>query len=165
MRQTGVTVVVIAAAGVLGLAAWGGAKEWPDRGLSTTADSARQRCSEAMLRGSYGIQIQGTRPSSPGGPTETVVGLAMRRYDGKGTFTQVGNLKGSISGWVPDVESFGTYEVSSNCTGVAFLEPAPGVVIQERIVITDRGNVLYSASMAPPPVMVNAVQRRVHTHE
>jgi hypothetical protein len=25
----------------------------------------------------------------------------MRRYDGKGTFTQVGNLKASTSGWVP----------------------------------------------------------------
>lgn len=164
MRRTGWIVVVLAAAGVVAVAGAGGANEWPNA-PGESAERSGHRCNLGTLRGSYGIQIQGTRPSSPGGPTETVVGLVMRRYDGKGAFTQVGNLKGSISGWVPDVESFGTYEVSSNCTAAAFLEPAPGVLIEERLVIVDGGNVLYSAPMLPPPVMLSAIQRRVTSRQ
>jgi hypothetical protein len=162
MRRTGWIVVVIAAAGVLA-AAGGSANQWPDDGLLEGKAPSRQGCTEATLRGSYGIQIQGTRPSSPGGATESVVGVVMRHYDGNGGFTQVGNLKGSISGWTPDVAGFGTYEVSPDCTAAAFLEPAPGVLVEERIVIVDGGNVLYSAPMFPPPVMLSAVQRRVHS--
>ena len=74
-----------------------------------------------------------------------------------------GTPKRSISGWAPDVASSGTYEVNSDCTAAAFLEPAPGILVEERIVITERGNVLYSAPMFPPPVMLSAVQRRVHS--
>lgn len=162
MRRTGWIVLAIAAAAVLVVAGGGAANEWPEWEGAAGAGPARQGCSEATLRGSYGIQIQGTRPSSPGGPVETVVGVVMRHYDGSGVFTQIGNIKGSISGWTPDVSSSGTYEVYPDCTAAAFLAPAPGVLIEERMVITERGNVLYSAPMFPPPVMLSAVQRRVH---
>src|SRR5688572_27230231 len=63
-------------------------------------------CSEATVRGDYGIQIQGTRPA-PGGLTESVVGVVHRTYDGQGTFTQVSNVKGSITGTVADSQGFG----------------------------------------------------------
>ena len=42
-------------------------------------------CSEATVRGDYGIQIQGTRPA-PGGLTEAVIGIVLRTYDGEGNF-------------------------------------------------------------------------------
>src|SRR3954469_9913485 len=74
-------------------------------------------CSEATVRGDYGIQIQGTRPA-PGGLTESVIGIVLRTYDGRGSFDQVSNLKGSITGTNPDSQSFGTYEVSPDCTGI-----------------------------------------------
>src|SRR4249920_1925898 len=73
-------------------------------------------CSEATIRGDYGIQIQGTRPA-PGGLTESVVGVVLRNYDGRGNISQIDNVKGSVTGIVPDRQGFGTYEVSPDCTG------------------------------------------------
>ena len=80
--------------------------------VRTTSAGGRKPCNEATVRGDYGIQIQGTRPAPgvPGGPIESVIGIVHRTYDGRGNFTQVSNLKGSITGTNPDSESFGTYE-------------------------------------------------------
>ena len=47
--------------------------------------AAGKSCSEATVRGDYGIQIQGTRPA-PGGLTESVIGIVFRTYDGHGNF-------------------------------------------------------------------------------
>jgi hypothetical protein len=55
--------------------------------------------------------------AAPGGLTESVIGIVFRTYDGQGTFTQVSNLKGSITGTNPDAEGFGTYEVNPDRTG------------------------------------------------
>jgi hypothetical protein len=71
-------------------------------------DRGERPCSEATLRGDYGIQLQGTRPA-PGGLTESVIGLALLTDDGRGNFVGVDNVKGSITGIVPDLRSFGTY--------------------------------------------------------
>ena len=119
------------------------------------------RCSDRTLKGTYGIQLQGTRPSSPGGPIESVVGVVIRTYDGRGAFTQIDNVKGSISGTVPDREGNGTYEVNSDCTATTHIEPGPGIMIEERLVIVDGGREVFSATMQPPPVMVTAVHRRI----
>src|SRR5688572_13033060 len=81
-----------------------------------------RRCSEGTVRGDYGIQIQGTRPA-PGGLTEAVIGIVLRTYDGEGNFSQVSNLKGSITGTNPDSQSFGTYEVNDDCSGSIRAEP------------------------------------------
>jgi hypothetical protein len=123
----------------------------------------RRQCSVATLRGDYGIQIQGTRPSGPGGPIESVVGVAIRTYDGNGSFEQIDNVHGSISGTVPDRPGFGTYVVNANCTGVAYLQlPGPPFAIEERLVIVDNGLELSSATMNPPPVMVTGVHHKIH---
>jgi hypothetical protein len=122
-----------------------------------------RKCSVATLRGDYGIQIQGTRPSGPGGPMESVVGVVIRTYDGKGTFEQTDNVHGSISGTVPDRPGFGTYVVNADCTGVAYLQlPGPPFAIEERLVIVDNGLELSSATMNPPPVMVTGVHHKIH---
>jgi hypothetical protein len=137
----------------------------PDQGQRGWQSDSRSRptgCSDRTLRGTYGIQITGTRPSSPGGPIETVIGVVIRTYDGHGAFTQIDNVKGSMSGIVPDRPGFGTYEVAADCTAVVHLEPGPGILIEERIVIVDDAREIFGGSIAPGAVMVTAVQKRIH---
>ena len=118
-------------------------------------------CSEATVRGDYGIQIQGTRPA-PGGLTEGVIGIVHRTYDGQGNFTQDSNLKGSITGTNPDSQSVGTYEVNADCTGVIRAQPLPGITIEERLVIVDDGREIRAAVMAPTAVVITSVHQRIH---
>jgi hypothetical protein len=119
-----------------------------------------KQCSEATVRGDYGIQIQGTRPA-PGG-IESVIGVVLRNYDGRGNFSQVSNVKG-LTGTVPDSPSSGTYEVNADCTGVVrFLAPN-GVVVEERLVIVDDGREIRTAVMVPTAVVITGVQQRLHS--
>jgi hypothetical protein len=121
-------------------------------------------CSEATVRGDYGIQIQGTRPAPgvPGGPIESVIGIVHRTYDGQGNFTQVSNLKGSIAGANPDSQGFGTYEVNDDCTGVIrFLAPS-GALVEERLVVVDNGREIRAAVMVPTAVVITSVHQRIH---
>jgi hypothetical protein len=118
-------------------------------------------CSEATVRGDYGIQIQGTRPA-PGGLTESVVGVVHRTYDGQGNFDQVSNVKGSITGTVADSQGFGTYEVNPDCTGIIRFQPGPGILIEERLVIVDNGREIRAAVMVPTAVVITSVHQRVH---
>jgi hypothetical protein len=122
---------------------------------------AHRDCTNRTLRGSYGIQMQGTRPSAPGGPLETVIGVVMRTYDGYGGFTQTDNVKGSISGIVLDREGFGTYDVAADCTAVVQLQPGPGILIEERMVIVDGADRLLSGTVSLGPVMVTAIHERI----
>ena len=122
-----------------------------------------KQCSEDTVRGDYGIQIQGTRPA-PGGLTEAVIGVVLRTYDGAGNFSQVSNLKGSITGPNPDSRSTGTYQVNDDCSGVIRAEPLPGVVIEERMVIVDGGREIRAVVMTPTPVVITSVHQRVHQH-
>lgn len=121
-----------------------------------------KQCSVATLRGDYGVQVQGTRPA-PGGLTESVIGVVLRSYNGDGSFTQVDNVKGSITGTVPDRPGFGTYEVNPDCTGIVRFQPGPGIFIEERLVIVDDGREIRTAVMVPAGVMVSGVHLRVHT--
>jgi hypothetical protein len=90
-----------------------------------------------------------------------VIGVVIRTYDGAGQFTQIDNVRGSISGSVPDRPGFGTYEVNANCSAVVHLEPGPGIVIEEHLVIVDDGNEIRSATIQPLPVLITAVHRKV----
>jgi len=119
------------------------------------------RCSAATIRGDYGIQIQGTRPA-PGGLTESVTGVVLRNYDGRGNISQIDNVKGSITGIVPDRQGFGTYEVNPDCTGIIRAQPLPGVVIEERLVIVDEGREIRAAVMTPTAVVITSVHQRIH---
>jgi hypothetical protein len=118
-------------------------------------------CSEATVRGDYGIQIQGTRPA-PGGLAESVIGVVFRTYDGQGSFSQVSNVKGSITGTVPDSQGFGTYEVNSDCTGRIRFQPGPGILIEERLVIVDNGREIRAAVMVPTAVAITSVHQQIH---
>ena len=108
MRRTAwvVTAAVTAAVVV------GGARIMDADGQENSDRGRGKQCSEATVRGDYGIQIQGTRPA-PGGLIESVIGIVLRNYDGHGSFSQVSNVKGSLTGTVPDSQGFGTYEVNA----------------------------------------------------
>ena len=45
---------------------------------------------------------------------------------------------------------------------VVHFQPAPGIVIEERLVIVDDGREVRSATVLPLPVMATGVGRRVH---
>lgn len=127
-------------------------------------DPGRKRgCDLATIKGTYGIQMSGTRPSTPGGPLETVIGVVIRRYDGMGQLEQIDNIKGSITGWVEDRPGSGTYTVDENCSGVAIFMPGPNILLEERFVIVNDGDEIRSMTSVPPPVMVTTVQKRTDT--
>jgi hypothetical protein len=141
----------------------GGARIMSANGQENNEHGQGKQCSEATVGGDYGIQIQGTRPA-PGGLIESVIGVVLRNYDGHGSFSQVSNVKGSITGTVPDSPGFGTYEVNADCTGIVRFQAAPGVVIEERLVVVDNGREIRTAVMVPAPVMITGVHQRIHSH-
>ena len=142
--------------------AMGGAQLVGANGKDNDDHGAGRPCSEATIRGDYGIQLQGTGPA-PGGLTESVIGVVHRTYDGRGNIEQVDNVKGSITGIVPDRPGFGTYQVNPDCTGSARFEPGPGIVIQERLVIVDNGREIRSMVQSPASRMITGVHQRIHT--
>ena len=129
-------------------------------------DWFRHGCSEATLRGGYGIQIQGTRLApapAPPGTVETVIGVILREYDGRGGFTQINNEKGSVNGLGPiDRPGFGTYQVNEDCSGSHELQiPGVPVVVTDRFVIVDHGREVRHFVVSPAPVMVTGVSRKI----
>ena len=124
-------------------------------------DKSGKSCSDATIHGTYGIQFQGTRLAPPTGPIEAVIGVVVRHYDGHGVVTQVDNVKGAISGYVPDRVGSGTYHVNYDCSVVVDFQPAPGIFIQERLVIVDNGHELRGISILPPTLMVTSVQLKM----
>jgi hypothetical protein len=163
MRRMGWAGVALAAAAAL----VAGGRGWSsDRNDEREGEARGRECSERTLRGAYGIQMQGTRPSGPPpAPLESLNGVVLRVYDGQGAFTQVDNVKGSITGIVPDRAGAGTYEVNADCSGVTHFSPGPGIPpIEERLVIVDGGEQVFSMVSSPAPVMVTTVQKKVRAH-
>jgi hypothetical protein len=120
-------------------------------------------CTDGTIRGTYGIQMQGTGPVPPPiGGTQTLIGVVRRTYDGMGNFTQIDNIHGSVTGWVPDRPGSGTYQVNPDCTFTTQFVPGPGApVIEERGVIVELGNELHSATVTPTESMVSAHSQRI----
>jgi hypothetical protein len=90
-----------------------------------------------------------------------VIGVVLRIYDGAGQFTQVDNIKGSVTGIAPDRPGFGTYEVNEDCTAVTHFQPGPGISLEERMVIVAGGDEVLSIVSSPVPVMMSGRQTRV----
>lgn len=158
-RTSRVALAVIGVAVLLGTQGFGARSE-------NEGNQFSRGCSEATLRGAYGIQIQGTRPAAPPAPAgsiESVIGVIVRHYDGRGGFTQVNNEKGSIGGNGPvDREGFGTYQVNEDCSGSHELQiPGVPVLITDRFVIVDYGREVRHFVVSPVPVMVTGVSRRM----
>ena len=158
-RQSRAALAVVGVAVLLGTQGFGARAE-------NEGNQFSRGCSEATLRGAYGVQIQGTRPAAapaPAGTIETVIGVIVRHYDGRGGFTQVNNEKGSVSGLGPvDREGFGTYQVNEDCSGSHALQiPGVPVTITDRFVIVDLGREVRNFVVSPAPVMVTGVSRKM----
>ena len=158
MRRTGWTAVVLATVAVLA----SGTRIFAADDQENEGGPPPHECSAATIRGNYGIQIQGTRPA-PGGVIESVIGVVLRNYDGAGNITQVDNVKGSVTGIVPDRFGTGTYEVNADCTGVSRFMPGPGILLEERMVIVDGGREIRTMVLAPAGVMITGVHQRIDT--
>jgi len=125
-------------------------------------NGAQTTCSNATLDGDFGFIITGTRLSHPGGPMESVVGVAMTHFDGSGNLTQTDNIHGSVSGFAaPDRKGTGTYTINADCTGTMTLvnEGTPPLTL--RIVVVDNANEVRTAVVSPLMALVTSVGRRV----
>ena len=131
-------------------------------------------CTNATLDGGYGFIVTGTRPSAPGGPVETVVGVAMTHFDGNGNLTQTDNIHGSITGLAaPNRQGSGSYTVNPDCTGTMKISNPGSPTLTLAIVVVNDGNEVRAAVVDPtasvssgttaPQVMVTSNGRRVVT--
>ena len=163
MGRTGYAIALV---GAVALAASSAA---PRAGERHEYDRFRRGCSEATLRGAYGIQWVGSRPARvpPNTPPvlETFTGIAIRTFDGEGNFTQVSNVKGAVTGIEPEnIESVGTYQVNEDCSGTTSSQFVPGgPIVVTRFVIVDNGDEVLSSVMEPLAIINAGVMRRIHT--
>src|SRR5437016_1131051 len=75
------------------------------------------KCTTETLKGAYGVLLTGTNLAAvvaPGragfvGQLQQAIGTDIIVFDGKGNFTQVDNVKGTVSGLSPDRPGSGTY--------------------------------------------------------
>jgi hypothetical protein len=130
---------------------------------------AQTLCTAATLKGNYGVQIVGTRPApsvlsgiqaTPGTP-EQVIGVVIQTFDGAGGFTQIDNVKGSLSGITASRPGAGTYSVNSDCTGTFTVNIAGAPPIVNQFVIVDNGQGFLTAVTSPQAVLVTAVGRKI----
>lgn len=138
--------------------------------LPLDAHAQERECSNATLKGDYGALIRGTRTVViPGNPpvSESFVGIALRRFDGKGGFTEVAaSQHGAVTGAFPTLATggpsgTGTYQVNANCTGTSKLEiPAANLTIVSDFVIVDNGKKINEIVTSPAANVVTAVYTR-----
>ncbi len=99
-----------------------------------------RECSNQSLRGDYAFEIEGTIVAGP--VTGLLRGLAMTRFDGEGSLSQVdfATLNGApmFPDWRPVT---GTYEVNADCTGrMELVPPPPAPSFRLRLVVFDGGD-------------------------
>ena len=139
-------------------------------GIAESAPRADQTCGNETLQGSYGLLISGSRlaPSIPVGQPgyvgqfEQVVGSVIQIFDGKGNFTQVDNVKGTLSGITPDRPGKGTYTVNPDCSSIQTVSPIPGVFIVSKGVVVDGGKEFRQFTVTPDTSNITAIGRKVN---
>jgi hypothetical protein len=121
--------------------------------ITPTADPV---CNNETLKGAFGLAIGGTRPApfvAPGGPGyvgqfEHVLGTVIQIFDGKGNFTQVDNVKGTIAGIIPDRPGEGACTVNPDCSVTQVVSPPGQAQIVSKGVIVDGGKSSVKARSA-----------------
>ena len=126
--------------------------------LTAQGESDGRVCSNATLRGNYGLLASGTRALPPGGVTERFIALALWTFHGNGTFTQQpgGVLKGETTGVNPNPgEIGGTYFIEANCTGRLLLHiPDLPFPIEYGFVAVDNAKEVMAIVMSPASNLV-----------
>ena len=138
-------------------------------GTTESAPTADQPCGNETLKGAYGLQSSGTRPApfvAPGGPGfvgqfEQIIGIVIQVFDGEGNFTQVDNIKGSISGIIPDRAGRGTYTVSPDCSLTQVVRPPGQEPILTKGVIVDGGKEFRQNTITPAAFLITTVGRQI----
>lgn len=147
-------LVPVSAAGVLA-ALLGVAVPRP---VSAHDDDQNAPCTNASLRGDYGILVSGVRGTPAG--VESFVGTAFHTYDGRGKFVGFDNTQGELTSSVNrHVE--GSYQIHPDCTGTTSMAVGP-VVVTTNIIVVDRGREVEETVTAPAGNRVTAVQHRIH---
>jgi hypothetical protein len=132
----------------------------------------RFQCSNETLEGVFALSISGTRPAPPppsGAPSyvpgtiEQLIGVGTRTFNGDGTFQQITNEKGSLSGLLfPNRALQGTYSVNPDCSGTLTLfVPGLPVPIVYDIVVDHSGRKFESIVASPAAVMVTTTGQRL----
>jgi hypothetical protein len=130
-------------------------------GTVAANDGGRRSCSERTLRGDYGILVSGVRAVGPG-VTESFIGTAIRTYDGRGSFAQLDNSHGQLTGQTRNAPATGTYDVNADCSGTSMIFfPGAPFPVETAFVIVDGGEEVKDVVMAPQPNLVTAVLSRV----
>lgn len=107
-------------------------------GILSAPAFARDRCSEATLKGQYGLYRTGSTPVGP----LAAVGFIL--FDGKGNTAGTQNI--SRNGmYTLDLDFEGPYTVDENCTGKLI---APNGIEIGRFVIVDGGREFYMLSLS-----------------
>jgi hypothetical protein len=155
-KMAGAAMVALGIVGSVVIGAKAGQEDREDR-------RPHHQCNQATLRGAYGFQFGGTRPVPPSGAlgVESFSAIAIRTYDGHGSFTQVSNLKGAVSGVTQDAATSGTYDVNEDCAGSAATQTPAGLSV-DRFVIMDNGDLVRNVVMSPPAVFVTGIAQKIH---
>jgi hypothetical protein len=95
-------------------------------------------CTNATLKGDFGVVVSGVKPAGPSGLLEQFAGYALTHYDGAGGFTQTGNNHGSITGDTTG-DGSGTYSLKPDCTGTGTVQLPGAPPIKFWLMVVDRG--------------------------
>ena len=140
------------------------------QGVGESAPTADAACSNATLKGAYGLAIGGTRPApfvAPEarglvGQPEQVLGTVIQMFDGNGNFTQVDNVKGTLAGIVPDRPGKGIYTVNADCSVTQVVSPPGQAPITSKGVIVDGGREFRQNTISPDSFMISTIGRKMN---
>jgi hypothetical protein len=116
-------------------------------------------CSLSSLKGSYGLDRQGTLVSSilglpaPAPWTE----VAFEHFDGVGGFS--GKATVNVGGAVVTGTVTGSYTINSDCTGTKTVNTSVGVTVHEAIIVTGGGQRMIGTQTDPWAVVQTRAEK------
>ena len=93
---------------------------------------------------------------------EQVLGSVVQVFDGKGGFTQVDNVKGTVAGIVPDRPGRGTYTVNPDCSLIQVVSPPGQAQITSKGVVVDGGREFRQNTITPDSFMISTIGRKMN---
>jgi len=110
-------------------------------------EDEQKTCSNATLRGSFGLHATGSRSGSP------VAAVGKVTFDGQGNVQS--SATRSFNGVISRVVEVGTYTVNPDCTGSMFLTGG-----EIEFVIVDNGTELRAIAAAPGTVTTEILRKQ-----
>lgn len=123
------------------------------------AQETESGCSLSSLKGSYGLDRQGTLVTSILGlPAPAPWGeVAFEDFDGAGTFS--GKATVDAGGVVVSGTVTGTYTVNRDCTGTKTVKTSIGVTVHEAIIVTGGGQRMIGTQTDPWAVVQTKAEK------